>query len=244
MSSPKRKNRDVKTQLYQEKFGDIPIDYKERLAYLYDKLKLNENSAREIVQTRDAMINQLYFKQVKIILMEIPEGAPRPRFRIINRTNFANMAIANPNFVHVYSINAHEDSVYMKRMVDNELVQLNSLICTPVDITINTFSKTPSSYNRIQIYLSELGLIRPLSKPDWDNIEKKYSDMFNHNIWLDDIMVVDGHIHKYYSVLPRLEIDVSYMNMVYNKQQYNSIVNRTDYNDNFNLQYFGGNNNE
>ena len=62
--------------------------------------------------------------------------------------------------------------------------------------------------------------------------------MFNANVWLDDTLVVDGAIHKYYSVLPRIEIRLRYLNMVYNKYQYNSIINRTDYDDAYNLQYF------
>ena len=49
---------------------------------------------------------------------------------------------------------------------------------------------------------------------------------------------IDGAVHKYYSVLPRIEIRLKYMNMVYNKHQFNSIVNRTDYDESFDLQYF------
>ena len=62
--------------------------------------------------------------------------------------------------------------------------------------------------------------------------------MFNTNVWLDDDLVIDGAVHKYYSVLPRIEIRLKYMNMVYNKHQFNSIVNRTDYDESFDLQYF------
>jgi hypothetical protein len=62
--------------------------------------------------------------------------------------------------------------------------------------------------------------------------------MFNANVWLDDTLVIDGAIHKYYSVLPRIEIRLRYLNMVYNRYQYNSITNRVDYNEEYNLQYF------
>ena len=44
MGKVKRKTRLVKSQLYQDKYGEIPIDYEERLSYLYDKLNLNEES--------------------------------------------------------------------------------------------------------------------------------------------------------------------------------------------------------
>ena len=240
MSKSKRKTRLIKSQLYQDKYGNIPIDYYERLSYLYDKLKLSPKQEEEIIQKRVQMVQSLFYYDIKIVLYEIPEGSPRPRLRLINRSNFMNEALANPNFVHVYSVNAHEDSVYMSRLLAQDLVSLQNMICTPCDISINTYSPIPSCYNKVDTFLAEIGCHRPLSKPDWDNIEKKYSDMFNHNIWLDDIMVVDGHIHKWYSILPRLEIDIRYLNMVYNKHQYNSIVNRTDYKEEYNLQYFGG----
>lgn len=240
MSKTKRKTRLVKSSIYQDKYGDIPIDYFSRLEYLYDKLKLTEKQEKEVISKRIQLAQSLYYNDLKIILFEVPEGAPRPRFRIINRSNFMNEAISNPSFVHVYSLNAHEDSVFMKRLLDQELVSLRSLICTPVQIEINTYSPTPAYYSRVDTFLSEIGCYRPLSKPDWDNIEKKYSDMFNHNVWIDDILVVDGSIHKWYSILPRLEINLKYLNMVYNKYQYNSIVSRTDYDKDFNLHYFGG----
>lgn len=240
MGKVKRKTRLIKSQLYQDKYGDIPIDFQERLSYLYDKLSINENLEKEILNKRVEMARSLYFNNIKIVLFEIPEGAPRPRFRVINRSNYMNEALTNPNFIHVYSVNAHEDSVFMSRLLAQDLISLQNLICTPCEIDINTYSPTPSNYNRIDTFLAEVGCHRPLAKPDWDNIEKKYSDMFNHNIWLDDIFVVDGHIHKWYSILPRLEIDIKYMNMVYNKHQYNSIIKRTDYEERYQLQYFGG----
>ena len=44
-----------------------------------------------------------------------------------------------------------------------------------------------------------------------DNIGKKYSDMFNSNIWLDDKLVISGTVNKFLSELPRVEIYVRYL---------------------------------
>lgn len=235
----KRKTRNQKHIEYEEKYGDIPVDYKERLEYLYDKLKISDSQAFDILQKRDMMIQSLYYYDTQIILFEIPEGSPRPRFRIVNRSNLSNMAISNPNFVHVYSLTGREDNVFMKRLMNQEdFNALDSMICTPCIIDIYMFFKTPSSYNREDTILAEIGLHRPITKPDWDNGGKKYSDMFNANVWLDDTLVIDGSVHKYYSILPRVEIRLRYLNMVYNKHQYNSIIKRVDYNDAYNLKYF------
>lgn len=235
----KRKTRAQKRDDYDKKFGSIPIDYRERLEWLYDNLKISEQQAFEILHKRDKMINNLSYFDTQIILFEVPEGSPRPRFRIINRSNLSNMAISNPNFVHVYSLTGKEDNVFMKRLMSQEEFDaLDSMICTPCIVDIYAFMKTPSYYNREDTILAEIGLHRPISKPDWDNIGKKYSDMFNANVWLDDTLVIDGSIHRYYSVLPRVEIRLRYLNMVYNKHQYNSITKRTDYDDAYNLKYF------
>ena len=105
---------------------------------------------------------------------------------------------------------------------------MDRLIYTPCSIEFDAFFKTPASFNSIDTYLAELGCIRPICKPDFDNIEKKYSDMYNGNIWLDDSLVVDGIVRKYYSILPRVEIHLRYLNMLYNKYQYNSMIKRVE----------------
>lgn len=235
----KRKTRNQKQSEYVNKFGDIPVDYKERLTWLYEKLKITDKQAFDILCKRDLMLNSLEYYDTQIVLFEVPEGSPRPRFRIINRSNLSNMAMSNPNFVHVYSLTGKEDNMFMKRLMTQEdFNALDSMIFTPCIVDIYAFLKTPSCYNKEDTILAEIGIHRPISKPDWDNLGKKYSDMFNANIWLDDTLVTDGSVHKFYSVLPRIEIKLRYLNMVYNKHQYDSITHRAEYDEKYNLQYF------
>lgn len=224
----KRKNRKQKEEEYKQKYGHIPIDYNERLEWMYDTLRINDKKAREIIDKRSNMMSSLYYKDITIVLFEEPEGTPRPRFRLINRQNFVNEAINNGQFVHVYSLNAKEDSLYMQRLVDQDLVQIQELIWTPCIVEYNIYQKTPTVMNTVDTFLAEIGLIRPITKPDWDNIGKKYSDMFNHNVWLDDTLVISGTLNKYYSILPRVEIRLRYLNTLYNKYQYNMISKRTE----------------
>jgi Holliday junction resolvase RusA-like endonuclease len=233
-----RKTRKQKADEYEKKYSHIPVDYKERLEWLYDTLHITEKDAYNIIERRRQIISSLEYHDVNIMLFEVPEGSPRPRFRLVNRSNLSNMAMANPNFVHVYSLTGHEDNAYMKRLVtEQEFQGLNQIICTPCNIDINAYLKTPSYYNRSDTILAEIGAIRPTTKPDWDNIEKKYSDMFNKNVWLDDTLVIDGSIHRYYSVLPRIEIRLKFLNLLYTKQQYESIINRADFDSSINLSY-------
>ena len=221
------KKRKQKAEEYENKYSHIPRDYYQRLQWMYDNMKLSDKTVREIFSKRDAMLASLYYNEFFIVLYEEPEGTPRPRFRLINRRNISNAAMSNGSFVQVYSITGADDQKFMKRLINkNDFMQFNQQLCTPLEITYDAFFKTPSGFNKVDTVLAEVGLIRPLTKPDWDNIGKKYSDMYNSNIWLDDSFVISGTVNKYYSILPRVEIRLKYLNMVYNRYQYNAIRNR------------------
>ena len=231
------KYRKQKHKIYENKYSMIPRDYQERLSWLYDILHITNDKEQYILQARDQYIqNMSYSPEVLVILYEEPEGTPRPRARFVNKKNLSASAKSNPGFIQVYSLTGAADRKFMLQFIsDNDFLQLDQLICTPCNIEFNAFFKTPSSFNNTDTFLAELGCIRPISKPDFDNIEKKYADMYNGNVWIDDALVVDSTIRKYYSVLPRVEIHLRFLNMLYNKYQYNSICKRID---STNVNYF------
>ena len=232
--------RKQKQEKYQAKYSDIPLDYNERLAWMYDNYKINEIDQMNILNIRNQMLNQFYYNTIEIVLYEEPEGAKRPRTRIINRSNVLQAAKAS-DFVHIYSPGAAENNKYMRRLVsEQEIMQLDQLICTPCDVQFTAYFKTPSYYNKTEVFLAELGLERPITKPDYDNIAKLYSDMYNSNVWIDDALTVHGEVWKYYSILPRVEIRLMYLNMIYNKHQYEQIIRRKDFTDDMTLEYFKG----
>ena len=234
----KSKSRKQKQKDYQNKYGEIPIDFNDRLSYMIDCFNLNDAKMQEILSKRDIMLQNLFFYKCKVVqLLEEPEGSCRPRFTMLTKGNFNKLAINN-SMIHVYTPRAAEDNRYMKELCEEELVELNQLINTPCVVQYDAFYKTPSSYNVTDIFLSEIGLIRPsISKPDWDNLGKKYCDMYNHNVWIDDALVYDASVHKYYSILPRIEIRLKYLNTVYNKQQFKQIVSRKDWDESNSLNY-------
>lgn len=225
-----RKNRKIKSKEYQEKYGHIPVGYEDRLRWMVDYYHVSPIKMDEILEKRQAMLNSLFYYDYNIVeLLEEPEGASRPKVRIL-RNNFNKLAKADPTMVHIYVPGAGDDRKFMQRIVENqELDKFDNFIYTPCQIEYTMYIKTPTSYNITDIFLAEIGLIRPPVKPDWDNAGKKYCDMFNSNIWLDDSLVIDGIVHKYYSILPRVEIKLRYLNALYNKQQFNSLKNKKDY---------------
>ena len=206
-----------------------------------DKYKLSPKRMKEIISTRDSILNSMYYKSLKICLYEEPQGTPRPRARLVNRYNILDVSKADSNFIQIYSITGKADNMYMKKLVSqNDYLEANELIHTPCDVCVNVYFKPPSSFTINDLFLAEIGLIRPIKKPDWDNIGKKYSDMYNGNIWLDDDLVIDGQVRKWYSILPRVEIDLKYTNMLFNKSQYNQMRSRLS--EDTNINYWGNEN--
>ena len=224
------KSRKQKAKLYESKYSEIPRDYIERLSWMYDKYHITKAKAEEILRAKYNILSSLYYSDdILVVLYEEPEGSPRPRARYVNKSNLTSYAKSDPGYIQVYSLTGASDRKFMKRLIDdNDLMKLDHLICTPCDVEYNTFSKTPSSYNTINTFLSEVGIIRPISKPDFDNMEKKYADMYNGNVWIDDALVQDAAIHKYYSILPRVEIRLKFLNLLYTKAQYEQIIKRVE----------------
>ena len=233
----KRKTRKEKQRIYDEKYSNIPHDYNERLEYIIDNYNVSEKQFSEIIHRKRNMEENLDFLDFKLILYEIPEGTPRHRYRIINKSNYVNAAMTMSSYVHVYQPNAKDDHIFMKRLVGEELNNLNVFVQTPCIVEINNYFPMPSNYNSSDVVISEYGLNWAAKKPDWDNIGKKYSDMYNSNVWLDDKLVISGTVNKFYSVLPRVEIDIHYLNVVPTLQDYNLITKQKDYNKNHPIQY-------
>lgn len=238
MSKGKIKTRKQKAELYEKKYSQIPRDYQERLSWMYDHYHLTTAKATSIIKIRDEMLSSIKFeKEIFVILYEIPEGAPRPRARFINKNNLSNMAKNYPGYIQMYSLTGFADREYMNKLItEQDYLELDYLINTPCYVEYDVYLPTPVIFNSIDTFLAELGYIRPIIKPDFDNIEKKYSDMYNGNVWLDDSLVIESRFRKFYSILPRVEITLRYLNKLYNKYQYNMIVNRIG--DNTNVKYF------
>lgn len=224
-----KKSRKILQKEYEEKYSDIPRDYQERLLWMYDKYHISEKKAQEILEIRQTLLSSMVYDSFTIVLYEEPVGAERPRVRIM-KSNVIDMARMSPANVHIYSPHAKENNMYMRRVIDDmELEYARSLICTPCMVDFYAYKKTPSNYNITKKFLAEMGLDRPVNKPDWDNIGKAYSDMYNANVWIDDALTTDGAVHKYYSLLPRVEIKLSFLNSLYNQYQYEQITGRKDF---------------
>lgn len=76
----------------------------------------------------------------------------------------------------------------------------------PVRVRIDAYYDTPKSESKKKLRNMLAGLLFPTKKPDWDNIGKIVCDALNGIAWKDDAQIVDGHVLKHYSEVPRTDV--------------------------------------
>jgi len=85
--------------------------------------------------------------------------------------------------------------------------------CTPIEaekaikMNVKAYYAIPKSYTKGKRLSAEHNIIRPLKKPDIDNVLKVIADALNGVAYHDDTQIVKAEIAKYYGE-PRLEIEV------------------------------------
>ena len=176
---------------YLEKYGDIPTDLNSRLDFILDGKDMRKSKIN-LIETIERIKN-IRWKSISFTIFLLPKATPRPRSS--NGIFYVKGASDNKKFF----------KKYMKKRKDIPL------ITTPVNFYCTSYFPIPSTMNTVEKICAELGFIRPTSKPDWDNVAKAYCDMIQGTILYDDSLVVEGHSIKKYSVKPRIEITVEYM---------------------------------
>ena len=77
----------------------------------------------------------------------------------------------------------------------------------PLVVVVYAFMPIPTSWPKGRQREARQRIIRPQTKPDWDNIGK-VCDALNGIVWGDDACVVDGSVRKFYAEVPELVITV------------------------------------
>ena len=178
---------------YIEKYGDIPKNENERFQNLLNSLNLSKKSKSTIFPEINRILG-MKWKNIDFIIYLLPKATPRPR-----HNGFRNI---------FYVIGAKDNKdIFRKFITKTDL----PMISTPCKFTCISYLPIPNSMNSVEKILAELGLIRPIAKPDWDNIGKTYSDMIQGTLLFDDALIIEGVSKKFYSTKPRIEIHIEYM---------------------------------
>lgn len=78
-----------------------------------------------------------------------------------------------------------------------------------IEMRIVAYYTIPKNTPKWQIPLMLEGKIRPVKKPDWDNIGKIIADSLNQVAYYDDAQIVDSLVRKFYSDKPRVEVYIT-----------------------------------
>lgn len=176
---------------YDEKYGNIPVDYLKRIDHL---LQDGKDLSRCKLRVYDVIKRNMKLKwnHLSYVIYLIPKATPRPRS-------------SNGIF---YVKGAADNKRFFKDFTKNLDI---SLITTPTKFYCKCYLPIPSTMNIVEQICSELGFIYPVSKPDWDNLGKTYCDMIQSILLYDDSLIVDGFTKKRYSIKPRIEVDIFYL---------------------------------
>ena len=201
-------------RLYQEKYGEVSDDHLERIYSFLDGM--NENQLCNLRTDIENNISTIW-KSVSFIFYFIPKATPRARF-----TGFGK---------HFYVSDAMNNRKLMENFMEKELSEFK-LITTACKFYCDCYFPIPSSMNKNEKLRAELKLVNHLSKPDWDNLGKTYSDMIQNTIIMDDSLIIESHVRKFYSSKPRIELTIEYADRYDSKYNMKNITKRKQYLDN------------
>jgi len=128
-----------------------------------------------------------------------PKGKARPRLTTINN--------------HVRSFqtakqNAAENYVKLAYLEAAKGVYLTGALV----LNVTAYFQVPKSVSVKKGAAMVGGIIRPLIKPDYDNIVKSVADALNKVAYDDDKQIVSGSFDKFYSDRARTEIEIKEIN--------------------------------
>lgn len=135
--------------------------------------------------------------QVRFTVLGEPKGKGRPR------------ATVRGGFAKVYT---PKDTVMYENLVRLEYRQQCGDYMFPegsvLDMRIAAFYSIPKSASKKKRRQMEEGNIRPVKKPDMDNVVKSIADSLNGVAYRDDTQIVDCAVRKFYSDKPRVVITI------------------------------------
>ena len=83
---------------------------------------------------------------------------------------------------------------------------------TPLDVNIKVTFQIPSTFSKKKHSQATCGTLRPLVKPDLDNISKNILDSLNGLAYHDDKQIVSLNVEKFYGDEPNVIVSIMEVN--------------------------------
>lgn len=90
-----------------------------------------------------------------------------------------------------------------------QAMQGRALIEGPVAVVVDMRCQVPASWSKTKKAQALIGKVRPITKPDQDNVLKAIFDGLNGVAWRDDVQVVDITSRKRYDALPGVVVEIT-----------------------------------
>jgi Holliday junction resolvase RusA-like endonuclease len=137
--------------------------------------------------------------EIKLVIYGEPVPQGRPKFARIG------------NHVHAYDPQKSKNYKQLVRYwVTQQLKKIEGLkpLENALYVDITFWLSIPSSWSKKKRIEADSGVIRPIKRPDADNLFKSL-DALNGLLWVDDSIITDLHIRKRYTAeMARVEITV------------------------------------
>jgi Holliday junction resolvase RusA-like endonuclease len=140
-----------------------------------------------------------------VIVVELPgepRGKGRPRSRIARGK-------AGQQFVAVYT--DVQTRAYEKALAWAGKIAMGSRkpLSGPLAVTVEAVFGVPASWSRPKRDSALAGVLRHMSAPDADNVQKAAWDGLQGIVFVNDSQIVEARITKRYGENPRLHIEIS-----------------------------------
>ena len=191
-----KKQVELENKEYESTYRDVPRDTMGRIQYILGR-HVNNERMNDDIQKSAISIKRIKRHKVSFVMYKVLKPSARPR------------ANTSTGYVKMYVPHAAENGEWFEDfMRNNDLPH----IATPCRIDIIVYEKCPSNFSIKNKILSELGLLKPWFRTgDVDNYAKSVLDMIQHGMLEDDCLCVDSEQHLRYSILPRVEVQIEYM---------------------------------
>lgn len=112
-------------------------------------------------------------------------------------------------FVTTYTPEKTVSFENLVKLYANQAMAGKHLIEQAVTVQIELWVSVPASWSKKKQHQALTGEIRPMTKPDADNVAKAICDAMNEIVYTDDKQIVDLRVRKFYDSHPRSVVTVS-----------------------------------
>lgn len=126
----------------------------------------------------------------------VPVGKGRPKFS------------SRGSFVRAYTPKKTSDYESTVRLAGKAAMGASEPLETPVSLYLYVRVPIPTSYSKKATAACLDGSMKPIKRPDADNILKAVSDALNGICYKDDSQIVNIHVTKVFASIPGVDVCV------------------------------------